>query len=169
METKLQKDLLDLELNIINMIKSFRLLFKKGSAIIGVSNLYIIEDFGLIICGVTDNDYTITSSAITKNYKDWHVVYIFPNSKFTEKKDEVLWHLMSSGYMTYIRRDFPRQFKELITMNNLGRKIIEQRLKVFADKPKYKWQIAENLAAKKESPGYLVTVDPGFFDYMPET
>jgi hypothetical protein len=54
-----------------------------------------------------------------------------------------------------------------MSMGNFGRKIIEQRLKIWKDQPKYKFMIEDNKSALKYPANMILATEPAFFDYMP--
>ena len=105
---------------------------------------------------------------INAHFPGWRVVYVNTKEAVYERKEEVLWALMRSGYMSYIRNIYPRQFNNLIVTEGFGNKVIRQRLAIWGDKPKYKWLVEEDKAALKESDTYILSINPGFYDHMPE-
>jgi hypothetical protein len=70
--------------------------------------------------------------------------------------------------MKWIRLTYPRQFNKVIGLTDLGHKIIRKRLELWENKPKYKFLIEDNKDALLNSTSYVMALDPGFFDYMPE-
>ena len=162
------KDLLNLETYTGELVTALRLKYRKISVVRGVSFQLVIEDFGVIVCGINRSDYTEVSSMINIHFAGWRVVYITTKEAIYEKKEEIIWALMRSGYLTYIRAAYPRQFNNLITIEGFGNKIIRQRLAIWGDAPKYKWLVEENEAALRESDTYILSVNSGFYDYMPE-
>ena len=163
------EDLLNLETYMGELITALRLKYRKATVVRGVSFQLLIEDFGVMVCGINRSDYTEVSSVINRHFPGWRVVYINTTEAVYEKKEEVLWELMRSGYLTYIRNSYPRQFNNLIVVEGFGNKIIRQRLSIWGDSPKHKWLVDENKAALRESDTYILSVNSGFYDYMPET
>ena len=162
-------DLKELEDYISIMLTQLRATFKKLNLIRGISVQFIIEEFGLIICGIDRTCYTQVNETIIKNFPDWRIVYITTNDNIAEKKDEVLWNLMRCGYMKWLRYTFPRQVKSIINgTENLGQKIIKERLRIWDNKPKYKFLVNDNKIALENGMLRELTNDPSFFDYMPE-
>ncbi|RLD07560.1 MAG: hypothetical protein DRI65_04465 [Chloroflexota bacterium] len=104
---------------------------------------------------------------VVAQFRDYRYIFIATSETMYDRKDDVIWDLMRSGYMRYIRNKYERQFNNLI-QNNFGRKIITERLKVWGDRPQFKYLVEENKQCLNISAPYLVTVDPAFFDYMPE-
>jgi hypothetical protein len=162
-------DLKELEDYISIMLSQLRVTSKKLNLIRGISTQFVIEDFGLIICGINRIDYAQVNDTIIKNFPDWRIVYITTTDNVVEKKDEVLWNLMRCGYMKWLRYTFPRQVKSIINgPESLGQKIIKERLRIWANKPKYKFLVEDNKVALANGMLRELTTDPGFFDYMPE-
>ena len=162
-------DLRELEDYISIMLSQLRVTFKKLNLIRGVSIQFIVEEFGLIICGIDRTCYTQVNEMIIKNFPDWRIVYITTNDNIAEKKDEVLWNLMRCGYMKWLRYTYPRQIKSIINgPESLGQKIIRERLRIWAGKPKYKFLVNDNKVALENGVIRELTNDPSFFDYMPE-
>ncbi len=162
-------DLRELEDYVSIMLGQLRVAFKKFNIIRGISTQFIIEDFGLIICCINRVDYAQVNDMLVKNYSDWRLFYVTTNDDIATKKDEVLWHLMRCGYMKWLRYTFPRQVKSIINgTESLGQKIIRERLRIWANKPKYKFLIEDNKAALINGVLRELTSDPSFFDYMPE-
>jgi hypothetical protein len=162
-------DLKELEDYISIMLSQLRVTFKKFNLIRGISIQFVVEDFGLIICGINRVDYAQVNDMLVKNYPNWRMLYITTNDNIAEKKDEVLWELMRCGYFKWLRYTFPRQIKSIINgPESLGQKIIKERLRIWADKPKYKFLIDDNKVALINGTLRELTSDPSFFDYMPE-
>jgi len=150
------------------MIHALRIKAKKISLIKGVSTQFVVEEFGTIICAIKRVEYTLVDAAVDDNFPGWRKVYITSSDDFNAKREELIWELMKSGYMRWIRFNYPQLFKNLIVMNNYGNKIIDQRLKIWNNQPKYKFMIEDNVEAKKVAATYILSADPGFFDFMPE-
>jgi len=102
----------------------------------------------------------------TQSGKGWRVIGISSTSNFEEKKMEVMWELMRSGYMCYLRTEHSNTFKQMINFHNWDRKIIERRLELYGDDPKYNYLRDLNKWALKQSASYLLSIDPGFFDFL---
>ena len=102
----------------------------------------------------------------THTSKGWRVVEINVNDDFEEKKMEIFWQLMRAGYIHYIRMEFSNTFKRMITSNNWDKVIIEKRLELYDDDPKYVYLRDYNNWAKKQSATYLLSMDPGFYDFL---
>ena len=71
--------------------------------------------------------------------------------------------------MKWLRTTFPRQTRELLVgTNNMARRIVEERLRIWNKKAKYKFLIEGNEVALRENLYFELSRDLSFFDYMPE-
>lgn len=132
------------------------------------SEQYIVSEFGTVVCGINRLDYKLTSDNIDGNFKDYRVIYITTEDLVHERKNDIIWALMRSGYMRYIRSNYKNQFRNLMVMQDFGRQIIQERLRIWGDKPKYAWWVEENNAVLTQSASYILAQDPAFYDMMPE-
>lgn len=108
------------------------------------------------------NETTLTGTGDNS----WRIVYIEPPDSLEEKRIEVIWELMRAGYMHYLRTEVPRTFKELIVSKGWDKRIINKRLELYGDDPKYNYWRDLNQWALKESSTYILSIDPGFFDFL---
>jgi hypothetical protein len=141
--------------------------YKKVSLGSNFPDVFVIEVLGVVVVGIDPADYSYMLSKLVDKFTNYRYVFISTSETMYAKKDELIWDLMRSGYIRYIRTNYTRQFNNLI-QQNFGRKIITERLKVWGDNPKYKYLVDENKKCLDISAPYLVTIDPAFFDYMPE-
>lgn len=158
-----------LEENVAIMLNQFRVAVKKISFMRDTSANFLVEDFGLIVCCIDRLDYTQVSNIVTDKFEGWRPVFISTDDDLMEKRDEVLWALMRCGYLKWLRYTFPRQTKSaLLGMENLGEKIIRERLNIWNNQPKFKYLIEDNEVALRNGLQRELANDPSFFDYMPE-
>lgn len=129
---------------------------------------FVVDYFGVVLVGLDTDDFVQVKVQLEEQFKGYRHLFLTNNSNKTKIKDEIIWEFMRSGYMRHIRLKYPSQFKTLLLDYNYGRKIIQERLKVWADKPKYKYLIQANEEALDTPISYLLAVEPDFFDYMPE-
>lgn len=128
---------------------------------------YVIKPFGVVISIMSPSDYGITSSKVEEHFKDYRLVYVATNDNISDKRYEIIWELMRSGYMRWLRRTYSTQFPNILEADNLGNKIIDERLKVWNYQPKYIYLINDNLEAQQIGFRRVLADDPAFFDYMP--
>jgi len=157
-----------LEIHIRPILQTLRLAFDVYYLTKGTSIQFVVNDFGTIICGLDRNEYSGVNDVVESNFPGYRKVFFSSFDDPLEKKDEIIWALMSGGYMRWLRFTFPRQFTNSIVMENLGNRIIDERLKRWNDKAMFKSFIDDNKDARVNSASYILSIDPGFFDYMPE-
>lgn len=157
-----------LGIDVAITLRTFRVGFKKLDVLVTMSVTYEIPDFGIIVCVTQPTEFGQVATTLNNRFEGYRIVYITPEDDFLEKKADIFWDLMRSGYITYLRTEYPRQFNEMIRRENLDKRIITKRLEVWDDRAKYRWLISENQAAKAEASSYVLSVNPSFFDYMPE-
>lgn len=162
-------DMTELEEQLAVILRNFFVTSRKINLIKGVSVQFIIDDFGLIVCGINRVDYVQIDDAVNNQFPGWRVVYITTSDSLLEKKYDILWALMRGGYMRWLRYNYPRQVKNiLLGPDNLGQRIIEERLRIWGDKPKYRFLVEDNKIVRIHGLLREYTRDQGFFDYMPE-
>lgn len=160
----------NLEVDITIMLTQFRVQFRSFN-ITGKdrSIQFSVEDFGLIVCCIDRYDYVQIKDLMLDRFKGWRLCFVTIGDNMLEKRYQILWDLMRCGYMKWLRYTYPRAIKNvLVGPDNLGQKIIEERLRIWADRPKYKYLIEDNKVALKNGVSRELTNDPSFFDYMPE-
>ncbi len=158
----------ELDVQVDIMLRRLMVTFKKHTVLNGMVIQYTIGDFGVIICTIERMDYTQINDLTERNYSGWRKVFIAEEDSLIEKKYELIWELMKGGYMKWIRMNYKRQFDDLITMQNFGNRIIDQRLKIWNGEAKHKFMIEDNEDAKKRAAPAILTREPAFFDSMPE-
>ncbi len=161
----LKVELLLDEINI--MLSALWVPFKRVSLGTNFPDIFILEDLGVVVIGIDPSDYSYMLNKIVAKFKSYRYIFVSTSETIHDRKDDIIWDLMRSGYMRYIRSKYTRQFNNLI-QQNFGRRIITERLRVWGDSPKYKYLVEENKQCLNISAPYLVTIDPAFFDYMPE-
>jgi len=165
MVNKLKIELLESEIDI--MIHALKLKPTKYQMGQKVSVQFAIDDFGVVVCGIERSDYKSIADVVENKFDGWRIVYITTEDSMIEKKEDLIWELMRSGYMKWIRMKYPRDFNNLITMSDFGNKIIQHRLKIWADRPKYRYMVEENKGALGFPSSFILSSDQSFFDYMP--
>jgi hypothetical protein len=134
----------------------------------GLPKVCLIDTFGSILAGIHRRDYIQTLAKLEELYPGYRYLFMTQDNDLVQTKDTIIWELMRSGYMRYIRENYAPQFKTLLTDHGYNRKIIKERLRVWGDKAKYNYLVQENKAALNQSPVRILALEPDFFDYMPE-
>lgn len=156
----------ELEAEITITLRILRLPFTKVNVVKNISSQYVCDDFGVVISVIDRDDYTFVKTAVSTAYPDYRYVFVSTHDSLVEARDEIVWTLMQGGFMRFVRTQQPRQFNNLI-LEGFGNKIINERLRRWGYKPKYKFLIEENIRARDIPVSMIITNDPAFFDYMP--
>ncbi len=158
-----------LSLEVRIMLKALHAPFKTVNLGRELPEACLMSIFGTIVMGIDVKDYSHALSKLSTEHKGFRLFFITPADNLIEKKDELIFDLMRSGYMRYIRSTYPRQFSGLIKEYGYGRKIVTERLRIWGDLAKFQFLAEENkLALENQAEGYIMSVDPSFYDYMPE-
>lgn len=161
-------DIEELGQRVKDTLSRFYVKHRELSIANGQVTLLAVEDFGLMVCCTHRLNYGMTLSFLEDNYSDWRYFFIETEDDISEKRYKILWALMRCGYMKWLRTNFPRQIKNVLVQDNLGKRIIEERLRIWNNKTKYKYLIDDNQEALKNNMLSELAQDNGFFDYMPE-
>lgn len=156
---------LESELNII--LTSLRVPYHRVLLGKNLPEVFEAKDFGVVVVGIHPQDYSVVLNKLVTLFKGRRYIIVATTDNILEVKDEIIWDFMRSGYMRYIRTHYNRQFNNLI-QQGFGRKIINERLKVWDGDPKYSFLIEENKEALQLSEPVILNYDPAFYDYMPE-
>ena len=97
----------------------------------------------------------------------WRIVDISPKDVLEEKRMELFWELMRSGYVHYLRTELPRTFRAMVSQQGWDKKIINKRLELYGNDAKYNYYREIDRWALRESTGYVLSTYPGFFDCLP--
>jgi hypothetical protein len=149
------------------LLSTFMLQYKKVTLSGNSSDIYVVHELGMILVGIDPLDYSYIMQKLLDKFPGYRYYILSCDDSLLDKKDEILWDLMRSGYIRYIRYKFQRQFNNMI-QQGLGRKIITERLRIWGNTPKYKYLVEENRRCLDVAAPYLVAQDPAFFDFMPE-
>jgi hypothetical protein len=150
------------------MLKALRVPYKKTVVIKNVSQQFICDVFGLIVSATTDADIDYVHDALIGKIPNYRYYFITSLTNIQKARQDLIWALAEGGYLYFIRSNFPRQFNELVTMQDFGNKIITERLYRWKNLPKYRYLIEENERARRLSATMVMSTEPSFFDYMPE-
>jgi len=118
---------------------------------------FTINMFGVII---------LFNSSEIANVDGWEVVYVDEDEHFESKRMDIIWTLMRSGYMCYLRMEYEPIFKDLLINRGWDRKIINKRLELWGDQAKYGWLVKLNTEALTQPTTFMLSSNPGFFDFL---
>lgn len=128
----------------------------------GRSSIFTISQFGTKIVYLDGQDFD------TKILKGWNVVYIHPDFDINKSRERIVWGLIKGGYFHYLRNNYKKTFQHMISNEGWGRRLIQERLRRFKDDPVYTYFIELNRDALKASETWVLSQDPGFFDFIQE-
>jgi len=150
-----------------SMLKALRVPYKQTSGVRKISHQFTCDMFGLVISITTEGDLGSVRDNVFSKMPNFRYYFVTDISNAAEFRQNLIWALAEGGYLGFIRTNFPRQFANLLTMQDFGKKIIDERLKRWNNLPKYRFLIEENEKARRISANVILAVEPGFFDYMP--
>lgn len=149
------------------LLGAFRLHYKITNIIKHITTQYIINDFGIIVSVVITGDKSRVATKLEETYPGYKYIFITVGDNIDDHRHPVLWELMRSGYLTWLRTTYRSSFKSILESGNLANLIIDERLRCWDDKPMYKFLIADNKTVKKTGAIRALSENPAFFDYMP--
>lgn len=149
------------------MLGALRAPYNTDSIIKNITVQYILDDFGVIVSVIKPTDYNIILEALKNKYPNYRLIFVTENDDLEEQRYKILWELMRSGYMTWLRLTYGSRFRNILESGNLGNLIIDERLKIWGNQPKYKYLATINREAREMGVFMMLSRDPGFYDYMP--
>jgi len=150
------------------MLGALRVPFIIMNVIKSITTQYLIDDFGVVVSVINHTDFDVVDDKINNVLKGYRKVYITDRDDVGNKRYEIIWALMESGYMKWLRENYTTIFPNILKEGGLSNLIIDERLRRWDNKPMYKYLIRENIDAKTANLNRLLSIDPGFFDYMPK-
>jgi len=149
------------------LLGALRVPYTITSIIKDITTQYIVDQFGVVVSVMVPGDYGVVNEKLDTILKGYRKIFITEKDDLSEKRYDVVWELMRSGYMKWLRHTYKAQFPVLIDTDNLGNRIIDERLRVWANKPMFTYYIQDNVEAKKAGFRQVLSQDQSFFDYMP--
>jgi len=100
---------------------------------------------------------------------DWNIVIIYPYDALALVRENIMWELAKGGFFHYLRTNYPNTFHRMLAGRegeDWHRKIINKRLELFGNKPKYNYFRALNKEGAPVSSSQILSVEPGFYDFL---
>lgn len=126
--------------------------------------IYTVDMFGIKIIYIYAQEAIYDKKALN----GWHVVYVYEDFNANESRDKILWGLGKVGYFHYLKMNYRNTFQRVLSSENLANKMIDKRLEIYKDTPKYNYIRELNNLYKNETPTFILSIDPGFYDYIIE-
>jgi len=160
----------ELEANVHATLIALRVDYKKTELMRSIANIFLIDIFGVIVCTMYRKDYKLVDTTLKEPYKGWRIVYIIVQDNFLEKKNVIIWELMRSGYLNWLRNNCSdSQFRRMMFEGGFANKILNKRLEIFGDIPKYRYfRACDEFAKGQGRISEYLSKEPAFFDFMPE-
>ena len=98
----------------------------------------------------------------------WNVAYIYPDFAMEESRLKIVWSLVRGGYFHYLRINYKKTFNHMMHSEGWDKALSEYRKKVYKNTPKYNYFRDSNEEGIRQSPGYMMSIDPGFYDFIME-
>jgi len=125
--------------------------------------LFEVPEFGLrVIWSLTKYE---------ENNDEWNIVIVYPIHEQKDVRERIIWALAKGGFFHYLRHNYPNTFNKMLAGRegeDWHRKIINKRLALFGKKPKYAYFKELNGEGLVESSMAVLSLDPGFYDFIPE-
>ena len=131
--------------DIGSVLGALRVPYTIASIIKNTTTQYVVDSFGVVVNVMNGGDYTIVSERTNEVFKDYRHIYVATSDDISEKRYEIIWALMQSGYMKYIREMYGNHFPQLLETDGLADRIINELLKRWADKPMYAYLIKDHI------------------------
>jgi len=124
--------------------------------------LFEIQEFGLRVIWSLEK--------YEEKNDEWNIVIVYPQHSQRLVRERVIWGLAKGGFFHYLRTNYPNTFNKMLAGRegeDWHRKIINKRLDEFEAKPKYNYYRDLNEQALNESSMIILSIDQGFYDFIP--
>lgn len=125
----------------------------------------VVRDFGTVFRYGTGGNFS-------QKYQGWDVISLDINTLEENErqfKEELMWHLISKGYMAYLRGlggSGEQKMRNLLVRYGWAEKIMNKRLEIYANQPKHNFYIDLNKGLLQVPLGRVLAHYPTFFDYL---
>jgi hypothetical protein len=161
----------ELKANIGATLIQLKVDYKEINVIKNTAALFTVDMFGVAVCAINRKDYSLVETALKESYAGWRIVYITSQDDYNEKKFEIIWDLMRSGYLRWLRseRCSDSEFRRMMFDGGFANKLLSERIKMWGDDPKYRYFKECDVFAKGQGRiSEYLSKEPAFFDFMPE-
>jgi len=129
---------------------------------VGKSAIYEVPKFGTKIVFLDGQEFD------NKVLKNWHVAWVHPDYDAKKTREVIVFALVKGGYFHYLRNNYKNTFHRILTFEGWDKSLVKERLRKYGNKPKYNYFKEMNTDAKQESSTFVLSVDPGFYDFLTE-
>jgi len=124
----------------------------------GDSSIFTVAKFGTKIVYLDGQEFE------NKILDGWNVVYVHPDYDVVKSKERIVWGLVKGGYFHYLRNNYKKTFRHMISNEGWGKRLIQERMRRYREDPKYAYYGELNKDALRASETWVMSQDPGFFD-----
>ncbi|MHA2218640.1 MAG: hypothetical protein ACXACY_22175 [Candidatus Hodarchaeales archaeon] len=150
----------DVQQILFAVLTQYKVEFDETEA--GDSVIYEVPKFGVKIIYLDGQTFD------KKILDGWHVVYVHPDYTAKKSKEKIVWALVKGGYFHYMRHNYKNTFSKILAFEGWDKALINERARRYKDLPKYSYFIEINNEGSFESSSYVLSVDPGFYDFIVE-
>jgi hypothetical protein len=129
---------------------------------VGNSAVFEVPRFGVKIIYLDGQEFD------KKILEGWHIAWVHPDYSTSKAREKIIWALVKGGYFHYLRHNYKKTFQRTLAFEGWDKSLIEERMRRYKDMPKYNYMREINDDAKHESPTYVLSIDPGFYDFIVE-
>lgn len=129
---------------------------------IAKSFIFEVERFGVKIVYLDGKEFE------DKILDGWHIAWIHPDFDTEKARHKIVWALIKGGYFHYLRNNYRNTFNRTISSEGWDKALIDERLRRYKNQPKYNYLKEINEEARAESPSFVLSIDPGFYDFIVE-
>ncbi len=150
----------DVQQMLFNMLSIYNIPFERLD--VGDSAIFEVELFGVKIIYLDGQLFD------KKSLNGWHVAYVHLDYTIAKAREAVVWGLVKGGYFHYLRHKYTKTFKHMLVFEGWDKLMDKERKRLYKDMPRYNYIRDIMKGAEKEGSTYILSKDPGFFDFIVE-
>lgn len=127
---------------------------------VGDSSIFTIEKFGTKVVFMDGQEFS------DKELEGWNVGYVHPDYEIKKAVEKVFLALMRGGYIHYLRMNYPRTFKSIMTFEGWDKIIRDRRKEIYSKYPKYNYWLELNQLADMVPTTEAIAKDPSIYDIL---
>jgi len=143
---------------LFNLLSIYNVKFNVVKA--GDSMIFEVDHFGVKVIYLDGQTFD------KKILHGWHVAYVHPDYTILKAKETIVFGLMKGGYFHYLRHNYKNTFSKMMAFEGWDKMIENERKRIYKDHPKYNYIRGLMEDAKREGSTYVLSMDPGFFDFI---
>jgi len=145
---------------LFNLLSIYNVKFNVVKA--GNSMIFEVEQFGVKIIYLDGQTFD------KKTLHGWHIAYVHPDYSIIKAKEAIVFGLIKGGYFHYLRHNYKNTFNKMLAFEGWDKMVEKERKRIYKDHPKYNYIRGLMDDAKREGSSYVLSIDPGFYDFIIE-